>query len=181
MYGPPVDLSFNNMRCLAGALSQVPRSGLRPLSMNADNKYLSRSLRLCNNKITSVEGLQLTLSHFLAQPSKLGWLDLSFNKLTCIDRVLCELRELRVLYLHGNRIWNLSGVDKLVELQHLHTITLHGNAIENYKGYRRHVISALPQLKRMDFSAVTRQERVMANVRRRCTGCSINTKEAEDH
>uniref|UniRef100_A0A3P8TKK3 Leucine-rich repeat-containing protein 51 n=1 Tax=Amphiprion percula TaxID=161767 RepID=A0A3P8TKK3_AMPPE len=150
MYGPPVDLSFNNMLCVAGALSEVPRSGLRPLSMNANKKYLSRSLRLSNNKITNLEGLQSMLSHFLAQPSKLSWLDLSFNKLTCIDPVLCELR---VLYLHGNRIWNLSGVDKLVELQHLHTITLHGNAIENYKGYRSHVISALPQLKRIDFCA----------------------------
>lgn len=51
-------------------------------------------------------------------------------------QVLCELHELRVLYLHGNGIWNLSEIDKLGELQHLHTITLHGNAIETTKGYR---------------------------------------------
>lgn len=53
-----------------------------------------------------------------------------------VFQVLCELRELRVLYLHGNGIWNLSEVDKLGELQYLHTITLHGNAIEAHKGYR---------------------------------------------
>ena len=54
----------------------------------------------------------------------------------CLDQVLCELTELRVLYLHGNAIWNLSEVDKLGRLQRLHTITLHGNAIETEKGYR---------------------------------------------
>lgn len=53
-----------------------------------------------------------------------------------VFQVLCELRELRVLYLHGNGIWNLSEVDKLGELQYLHTITLHANVIEIHKGYR---------------------------------------------
>lgn len=54
----------------------------------------------------------------------------------CLDQILCELTELRVLYLHGNAIWNVSEVDKLRGLQCLHTITLHGNAIETEKGYR---------------------------------------------
>lgn len=53
-----------------------------------------------------------------------------------VFQVLCELHELRVLYLHGNSIWNLLEVDKLGELQYLHTITLHGNTIETHKGYR---------------------------------------------
>ncbi|XP_070783697.1 leucine-rich repeat-containing protein 51-like [Enoplosus armatus] len=168
MYGPPVDLSFKNIIHVTDALAEVPQRGLRPLNTNSRRKYLSRSFRLSNNSITDLTGLQYILSHFLAQPAKLGWLDLSFNKIRCIDPVLCELPELRVLYLHGNSIWNLSEVDKLRELQYLHTITLHGNAIETHKGYRSHVISALPQLKRMDFSAVTREERVLANVWRHC-------------
>ncbi|XP_061924354.1 leucine rich repeat containing 51 [Entelurus aequoreus] len=78
--------------------------------------------------------------------------------------VLCELPELRVLYLHGNRIFTLSGVDKLGVLPHLHTITLHGNIIESRKAYRTHVILALPGLKTMDFSAVTPQERTLAHL-----------------
>ncbi|XP_040885167.1 leucine-rich repeat-containing protein 51-like [Toxotes jaculatrix] len=178
MYGPPVDLSFKAISHVSGALSQVPRSGVRPLNTNSRRKYLSRSFRLSNNNITDLSDLQNTLSQFLAQPSKLGWLDLSFNKLTCIDPVLCELRELCVLYLHGNGIWNLAEVDKLGELQYLHTITLHGNIIETCKGYRNHVISALPQLKTMDFSAVTPEERVLANVWRHRKNRGRNTKES---
>ncbi|KAI3365270.1 hypothetical protein L3Q82_010356 [Scortum barcoo] len=108
----------------------------------------------------------------------LGWLDLSCNKFTSIDPVLCELRELRVLYLHGNGIWDLSEVDKLGELQHLHSITLHGNAIETHRGYRNHVISALPQLKTMDFSCVTREERVLTEVWFQSSSRGRNTKES---
>lgn len=157
--------------CGSGALSEFPRGGVRPLNMNSKRKYLSRSFRLSNNNITDLHGLQYTLEHFLARPSRLGWLDLSFNKLTRVEpvrprsffrlltpstgvesdyllqsdlcdspasvfQVLCELHELRVLYLHGNCIWELSQVDKLGTLQHLHTITLHGNAIETTSHYR---------------------------------------------
>uniref|UniRef100_A0A671UP87 Leucine-rich repeat-containing protein 51 n=1 Tax=Sparus aurata TaxID=8175 RepID=A0A671UP87_SPAAU len=176
MYGPPVDLSFKDISRVTGALSEVPQRGVRPYQTNSKGKYLSCSLRLSNNSIADLAGLQHALHHFLAQPSKLGWLDLSFNKIMSIDPVLCELTELRVLYLHGNAIWNVSEVDKLGGLQCLHTITLHGNAIETEKGYRNHVICALPQLKKMDFSAVTREQRVLANVWRHCYNRDENTK-----
>lgn len=53
-----------------------------------------------------------------------------------VSQVLTELVELRVLYLHGNSVCNLSEVDKLRALPHLHTITLHGNNIEHEHGYR---------------------------------------------
>ncbi|XP_026231394.1 leucine rich repeat containing 51 [Anabas testudineus] len=164
MYGPPVDLSFKYISSLSDAWTEEPSSTLRPLKRNSAMKYLSRSLRLSNNNITDLYDLQKTVSHFLAEPSQLAWLDLSFNKITHIDHVLCELRELRVLYLHGNSIFILSEVDRLGVLPHLHTITLHGNAIESNKAYRNRVISALPGLKTMDFSAVTQQERVMAKI-----------------
>ncbi|XP_072229013.1 leucine-rich repeat-containing protein 51-like [Leuresthes tenuis] len=163
MYGPPVDLSFKGITHVTGALSEVPHSGLRPLSTNSEKKYLSRSVRLSNNNITDLVGLQFMLSGFLAQPAQLGWLDLSFNKITLVDSILCELQELRVLYLHGNSIWNLTEIDKLGQLRHLHTITLHGNYIESSNSYRNHVILHLPHLKKMDFSLVTRDERVMAH------------------
>lgn len=58
------------------------------------------------------------------------------NLRVCVFQVLCELCELRVLYLHGNNIFILSEVDRLSVLPHLHTITLHGNVIETIKGYR---------------------------------------------
>ncbi|XP_029372522.1 leucine-rich repeat-containing protein 51 [Echeneis naucrates] len=164
MYGAPVDLSFKQISSLADAWTEEPRSGLRPLKKNAEMKYKSRSLRLNNNYITGLHDLQKTVCNFLAEPSQLAWLDLSFNRITHIDHVLCELHELRVLYLHGNSIFILSEVDRLGLLPHLHTITLHGNVIEASKTYRNRVISALPRLKTMDFSAVTRQEQVMAKI-----------------
>lgn len=140
-------------------------------------KYLSHSLRLNNNNITDLHDLQKPVCHFLAEPSQLAWLDLSFNKISHIDKVLCQLLELRVLYLHGNSIYILSEVDRLRALPHLHTITLHGNAIETNKAYRSRVISALRQLKTMDFSAVTRQERVMAKIWHQSNNCSRRMKE----
>ncbi|KAM6932626.1 leucine-rich repeat-containing protein 51 [Lycodopsis pacificus] len=164
MYGAPVDLSFKHVSRLSDAWTEEPSSSLRPLKRNSKKKYRSCSLRLNNNNITDLHDLQRTVNHFLAEPSQLAWLDLSFNNISHIDQVLCELHELRVLYLHGNGIFILSEVDRLGVLPHLHTITLHGNMIETNKAYRNRVISALPQLKTMDFSAVTRQERVMAKI-----------------
>ncbi|KAJ0060464.1 hypothetical protein NL108_011893, partial [Boleophthalmus pectinirostris] len=146
------------------AMAEIPRSGVRPLASSSSGKYHSRVVRLSNNSISDLTGISFLLGHLLSRPSQLGWLDLSFNKLERIDPVLCGMRELRVLYLHGNSIWNLSEVDKLGQLPYLHTITLHGNAIETTKGYRCHVIAVLPHLKTMDFSAVTKEERVLSKI-----------------
>ncbi|KAM8904311.1 leucine-rich repeat-containing protein 51 [Spinachia spinachia] len=164
MNGVPVDLSFKHLNSLSDAWTEEPSSSLRPLKRNSKKKYLSCSLRLNNNNITDLHDLHTTVSHFLAEPSQLAWLDLAFNNISHIDKVLCQLLELRVLYLHGNGLFILSEVDRLGVLPHLHTITLHGNMIETNKAYRNRVISALPQLKTMDFSAVTRQDRVMAKI-----------------
>uniref|UniRef100_A0A3Q2NSZ0 Leucine-rich repeat-containing protein 51 n=1 Tax=Fundulus heteroclitus TaxID=8078 RepID=A0A3Q2NSZ0_FUNHE len=164
MYGAPVDLSFRSLSRLTDAWTETPYSGLRPLKKNSERKYLSCSLRLSNNSITDLSDLHQTVSHFLAEPSHLAWLDLSFNKLSHIEQVLCELPGLRVLYLHGNNIHTLSEVDRLAALPHLHSVTLHGNPIETNKTYRNRVISALPRLKTVDFSAVTQQERVLARL-----------------
>ncbi len=163
---------------VSDAWIEEPSSGLRPVKRNSDTKCLSRSLRLSNNNITDLHDLQKAVNHFLAEPSQLAWLDLSFNNISHIDQVskrpplhglfacllprgglaafllsvavrpqcvfiyvlvfqvLCELRELRVLYLHGNSIYILSEVERLGVLPHLHTITLHGNVIETNKAYR---------------------------------------------
>ncbi|XP_028429181.1 leucine-rich repeat-containing protein 51 isoform X2 [Perca flavescens] len=177
MCGAPVDLSFKHISSLADAWTEEHSSGLRPLKTNSEKKYLSCSLRLNNNNISDLHDLQKTVSHFLAEPSQIAWLDLSFNKISHIDQVLCELRDLRVLYLHGNSIFILSEVDRLGVLPQLHTITLHGNVIETNKAYRNRVISALPRLKTMDFSAVTRQERVMAKIWHHSNNRSRSSKE----
>lgn len=67
--------------------SEEPNSGLRPLKRNAEMKYHSCSLRFNNNNITNLFDLHNTVSHFLAEPLRLAWLDLSFNKISHIDHV----------------------------------------------------------------------------------------------
>ncbi|KAL2096251.1 hypothetical protein ACEWY4_008399 [Coilia grayii] len=164
MFGPPLDFSFKCLSSMADVLSEEPNQGLQPLRRSSDKKFNSRALRLNNNIITDVTGLHVTMATLLSQPELLAWLDLSFNDLTHIDPVLAELRSLRVLYLHGNSISVLGEVEQLGGLPLLHTLTLHGNALENERGYRGYVIAAMPQLKMMDFSAVTNQERRMAQI-----------------
>ncbi|XP_072528222.1 leucine-rich repeat-containing protein 51 [Salminus brasiliensis] len=149
---------------LPDVASEEPNTSVRPIRRNPDRKFSSRSLRLNNNIITDLQGLTAMLSTLLTIPQRLAWLDLSFNYITHIHPVVTELSELRVLYLHGNSVCKLSEVDKLGSLPYLHTITLHGNTLEREQGYRGYVISALPHLKMMDFSAVTKQERVLASI-----------------
>ncbi len=68
-----------------------------------------------------------------------------------------------ILYLHGNNIYPLSEVDKLVELQKLKSLSLHGNPVEVAPGYKSYVITLLPQLQTLDFSGITKSERAIAS------------------
>ena len=72
---------------VSGAWTEEPRTSLRPLKRNSEMKYQSRSLRLSNNNITELHDLLKPVRHFLAEPSLLAWLDLSFNKISHIDQV----------------------------------------------------------------------------------------------
>nr|XP_032819486.1 leucine-rich repeat-containing protein 51 isoform X2 [Petromyzon marinus] len=128
----------------------------------SEHKYDVTALRLNNNALTNLEGFWETTAALIQQPSALAWIDLSFNQLSDIPQVLCELQELRVLYLHGNTVSRLSNVSTLVPLRHLRSLTLHGNPIETENHYRYYVLSALPSLKSLDFSAVTNQDRQTA-------------------
>ncbi|XP_066522789.1 leucine rich repeat containing 51 [Hoplias malabaricus] len=164
MYGAPLDFSFKSLSSVTDVVSQEPNVSARRVRRDSEGKYITRTLRLNNNVLSDLQGLTSTLSTLLSEPTHLSWIDLSFNDLTHISPVLSELSELRVLYLHGNNVQSLQEVDKLGVLPLLHTITLHGNAMEYERGYRSYVISVLPHLKMMDFSAITKQERVMASI-----------------
>jgi len=63
-----------------GLLGKYPPRG-------EDDKYETRCLRLNNNEMTSLTGLNNLLTSLIVQPQALGWLDLSFNKLPNIDPV----------------------------------------------------------------------------------------------
>ena len=72
---------------ISDTLTEEPGRGQRPLKRNHENKYVSRSLRLNNNIITDLSGLHAAITHFLAEPLQLAWLDLSFNDIGHIDPV----------------------------------------------------------------------------------------------
>ncbi|XP_026109107.1 leucine-rich repeat-containing protein 51-like isoform X1 [Carassius auratus] len=164
MFGSPVDFSFRELNTVSDMLSDEPNPGARPLKRDSEQKILSSTLRLNNNFLSDLTGLMDTLSALYAEPTRLAWLDLSFNEFQHIHPVLTQLKELRLLYLHGNRVCKLSEVDKLAALPFLHTITLHGNPIVTERDYRAHLISTLPHVKMIDFSAVTKQERELTSV-----------------
>ncbi|KAM9204313.1 leucine-rich repeat-containing protein 51 [Mergus octosetaceus] len=154
---PPLDFSFQPLQSL---------DDLHP----AGSPSPSRGLRLAYEGLGELWGLPPTLQRLLAAPTQLRWLDLSFNRLTAIDPVLGTMEGLQSLSLHGNAVSRLDEVDKLRALRRLRRLTLHGNPMEEEQGYRRYVLALLPWLRRLDFSAVTRQERSEAAARSRPRG-----------
>ncbi len=115
-------------------------------------------MKLSNNGIASVADWHATLAQVIDDPSAVSWVDLSFNKLTTVDPVLTAL-PLTTLYLHANAIGKLSDVEKLKSLTKLRSLTLHGNPVEEHKHYRPYIIALLPNLRTLDFTAITPADR----------------------
>lgn len=120
------------------------------------------SIFLNNNEIRSVLGLRSVLDSVMWDPSRLEWLDISYNYLERIEMEILEFPNLKTLYLHGNYISNLDEVKKLQELPYLQTLTLYGNPIEQVKGYRLFVLGVMYEkyetLKKLDSVLITRKE-----------------------
>lgn len=137
-----------------------------PELLNFLNKDSPRSsaIRLSNNHITNLKGLTETFGMVLAPSEQVLWIDLSFNKLNSLDEVVQSYPNLRVLYLHGNAIENLSKLDKLSNLKELRNLTLHGNPVADDPNYKFFILSRLPKLKHLDFSAITKQDRISVRI-----------------
>ncbi len=60
--------------------------------------------------------------------------------------------------MHGNRIFDLSEIDKLKKLKNLTALTLHGNPCENLPCFRHYVLSKLPKLRHLNFSGVSKAD-----------------------
>merc|ERR1712159_26770 len=128
--------------------------------------YVATAIRLNNNSLSDLSQLQPVMAKILVNWEWLAWVDLSFNDITTLDISFTSFPELRLIYLHGNSIDKINEIEKLTEIEHLHTLTLHGNPIEMLDNYRYHVITKIPYLKSLDFSAVTKQERNLSTRRR---------------
>lgn len=127
-------------------------------------RTITTGLRLSNNSLVSLGGLLPALTPVMAMPTQnLMWLDVSFNDLTKIGDDLAAFPHLKVLYFHGNKLSHLGSVRKLAALQYLSKVTFHGNPIEHKKNYRSYVVEALPTIKSLDFTPITRNDRAMAS------------------
>ncbi|XP_067841711.1 leucine rich repeat containing 51 [Heptranchias perlo] len=162
--GPIVDYSFRQLDTLSGSLVLTPRTGFRPNQYTEDKKLMSCSLRLSHNRLSDLSGLNQLIENLFVEPNRLFWIDLSFNSFSSIDPILILCRNLQILNLHGNQILELFEVDKLASLPHLRSLTLHGNPVELMKGYRSYMVGNIPQLKSLDFSTITKQDRSTAAV-----------------
>lgn len=105
-------------------------------------EYVVDSLLLNNNEIREISGLYDTLTYVLphSDPSKLQWLNLSYNFLIKIENEITNFVNLKSLQLHGNYIADLDQVRKLGKMATLQMLTLNGNPIEEIKGYRMFVL-----------------------------------------
>jgi hypothetical protein len=59
-------------------------------------KLNSNSVRLCNNQLFSLQGLDRMLVHLLDNPSEMVWLDASCNQLTNIEDIVLKFPLLQV-------------------------------------------------------------------------------------
>jgi len=141
--------------------AQVIRTGKAPVRTFKD-RYITGTLWLSNNLLNSMEGLQRLADRVLDDPAYLSWLDLSFNEINEIGEDIEKFTNLKILYLHGNKIANIADTLKLRKLQNLRSLTLHGNPIEDVPCYRSYIVHLLPQLLVLDFSPVIAAEKKKA-------------------
>eukprot|EP00920_Eleutheroschizon_duboscqi_P037056 GHVT01088784.1.p1 GENE.GHVT01088784.1~~GHVT01088784.1.p1 ORF type:complete len:306 (-),score=82.07 GHVT01088784.1:493-1410(-) len=122
-------------------------------------------LRLSNNKLCATDDLCARVDLLLPPcnlAASLQWLDLSFNLIERLQPTAFEpLQNLATLYIHANKLHALDNVaDGLKALPKLHTLTLMGNPLQEnlQNNYRRRVVAALPNIRRLDHTAVTSSE-----------------------
>jgi len=99
---------------------------------------------------------------FFKPERDLLWLDVSFNQLASIHASVCECKSLRTLYLHGNQLHNLAHVERLAKLSDLSGLTTNGNPFEAKDGYRLFCIGALPGIRKLDHTNITKEEKYKA-------------------
>lgn len=120
-------------------------------------KYYGTALKLSENQISSLNGLEEAINTIMNNPDEVSWLDLSFNMISTLEGIPKNL-PLKSLYLHGNQIHDLKALLPLREFKELKSLTIHGCPVSEIKNYRFQVLAILPQLKNLDFSGVTKKD-----------------------
>lgn len=167
-FGPPLDYSWHELKSVDEVLEDEPSGGMvkgdgrlkeMRLPKGVQLKANSNSLKLSNNELTTLDGLDQVSERIFDDIRELQWLDASYNNIEEISDSLLAFPNLKVLYLHGNAISNLREVKKLSALEKLQRLTLHGNQIEEHPRYRLSVLDAVPQLSCHDFVPRTKLDR----------------------
>ena len=75
-YGGPLDYSFKEMNRVEDVLDEEPNSGTLKSEVKDPRKLNSVAVRLNNNNLTTLEGLEEVLAQILDDPAQLrSWLD----------------------------------------------------------------------------------------------------------
>lgn len=127
--------------------ARATRIGRTP-ERGQNHRFLTKAVWINNNKLTNVANLDVFLNSILEYPEKLGWIDLSFNYITHLDPILQKYVNLKIIYLHGNKIDDFEELKILQEFPTLRSLTLHGNPISDSSNYRPHVLTILTQVSR---------------------------------
>lgn len=129
-------------------------SKLQPLKKKISAEVLA--LWLNQNEIVSLENLQTFVGKVLEHPIYLLWIDLSTNLITRINESFSFCPNLKMLYLHNNRIEDLNEINNLAPLPSLRYLTLFANPIsqENPEEYNSYIIQTLPRLLNLDFTPI---------------------------
>ncbi|KAH9278000.1 Leucine-rich repeat-containing protein 51 [Echinococcus granulosus] len=161
----PLDYSFFQIKTPAEIL-RFPSRIDSPLSLktpkDAEGKWLTTALKLNKNILEDLVDLPRVVSSLFPSEQWLTWLDLSCNLLHRVPPELLQLTSLKILCLHGNKIATTRELVKLQPLKNLIKLTAHGNPAELETGYFITVLAALPSLLKIDFTAVSTNERLAA-------------------
>jgi len=113
--GPALDYSFMELENLGECLDEEPRTGVlsqksrlrvkeekdatvakaagqkkkkkAPVPSRYKTTQITTCLRVCNNSLQNLDGLDECIEETMDYPEKLEWFDFSFNQLTTIDEV----------------------------------------------------------------------------------------------
>ncbi|SCO93889.1 leucine-rich repeat protein, putative [Plasmodium malariae] len=134
----------------------------------------SKFLNINNNNLDDLSFLNDLLGHIYQQKgmessinySNIISLDVSFNNLVEINNNLLMLNNLKILYLHSNKLENINEIKKLQSLPKLKKLTVENNPIMDLynKFYRPFVIHYVPQIKSLDFHDITKVEKNKSDI-----------------
>mmetsp|Transcript_5422 Transcript_5422/g.10847 ORF Transcript_5422/g.10847 Transcript_5422/m.10847 type:complete len:192 (+) Transcript_5422:177-752(+) len=157
-----LDYSFMEIRNLKELVElEEEDPSTAPTDTDAPTKYKNMTtLRISSNAITDISPLHQYLDAVAEDADTFKWLDLSYNKIERIGLSLDPFKNISVLYMQANLISRFSELKFLTNLPKLTNLALHGNPVAAKKHYRNYTIHILPNLTKLDFSCITKQDRV---------------------